>query len=90
MTSITTRKSIFNSEERALIRPFQATYMAAKDSNERKDIAITSILPCLIQKWEAELPPGESIDIEMASKVYRDLLNPVHCSFKWTEYSELD
>ncbi|KJA12511.1 hypothetical protein HYPSUDRAFT_60395, partial [Hypholoma sublateritium FD-334 SS-4] len=68
MASSIPRKSIFTAEERALIRPFQATYLAAKSSAARKDIAITTILPSLIGKWEAELPPGEVIDTDQASK----------------------
>ncbi|KJA15507.1 hypothetical protein HYPSUDRAFT_58748, partial [Hypholoma sublateritium FD-334 SS-4] len=68
MESKPPRKSFFTAEERALIRPFQAVYLAAKTSAARKDIAITSILPSLITKWESELPDGENIDTEQASK----------------------
>ncbi|KJA24328.1 hypothetical protein HYPSUDRAFT_53717 [Hypholoma sublateritium FD-334 SS-4] len=68
MESKPPRKSFFTTEERALIRPFQAVYLAAKTLAARKDIAITSILPSLITKWESELPDGENMDTEQASK----------------------
>lgn len=79
MASSIPRKSIFTAEERALIRPFQATYLAAKSSAARKDIAITTILPSLIGKWEAELPPGEVIDTDQASKVHTTSTTDISC-----------
>ncbi len=69
MATPNSRKSIFTAEERALIRPFRATYLAAKNSAARKEIAITTILPSIIERWKADLPAGEVIDTEKASKV---------------------
>ena len=63
------RKSIFTAEEKALIRPFQKAYLEAGSSAGRKEIAITHILPSILSKWEASLPPGENLDTQEASKV---------------------
>lgn len=69
MASARPHKSIFTTEERALIRPFKASYLEAKSALDRKNIAITDILPCIVRKWQAELQPGETFDTEEASKV---------------------
>ena len=69
MASARPRKSIFTAAEKALIRPFKAQYLEAKNILQRRNIATTSILPCIIGKWRAELAPGEVLDVEQASKV---------------------
>ena len=69
MASTQSRKSIFTPEEKALIRPFKTAYLEATSPAGRKDIAITSILPSLISKWEAELVPGATLNRKEACKV---------------------
>lgn len=69
MASANARKSIFTLEERKLIRPFQAAYLAAKTPLDRKTLAMSEILPPILAKWRNELGPGETLNTEEASKV---------------------